>query len=42
MDTLALGYTLPAIGRVADLHRLEYVRAGRTMQKEGVSKLKCH
>ena len=30
MDTLALGYTLPAIGRVTDLHRLENVRAGRT------------
>ena len=29
MDTLALGYTLPAIGRVTDLHRLENVRAGR-------------
>jgi hypothetical protein len=25
-----LGYTLPAIGRVTDLHRLENVRAGRT------------
>ena len=31
MDTLALGYTLPAIGRVTDLHRLENVRAGRTI-----------
>ena len=30
VDTLAFGYTLPAIGRVTDLHRLEYVRAGRT------------
>ena len=30
MDTLALGYTLPAIGRVTDLHRLENVRAGQT------------
>ena len=30
MDTLAIGYTLPAIGRVADLHRVENVRAGRT------------
>ena len=33
MDTLALGYTLPAIGRVTDLHRLENVRAGRTQKK---------
>ena len=24
------GYTLPAIGRVTDLHRLENVHAGRT------------
>ena len=32
MDTLALGYTLPAIGRVTDLHRLENVRAGRTIK----------
>ena len=30
MDTLALGCTLPAIGRVTDLHRLENARAGRT------------
>ena len=28
MDALALGYTLPAIGRVTDLHRLDYVHAG--------------
>ena len=35
MDTLALGYTLPAIGRVTDSHRLENVRAGRTTQKSG-------
>ena len=33
MDTLALGYTLPAIGRVTDLHRLENVRAGRTEKR---------
>ena len=33
LDTLALGYTLPAIGRVTDLHRLENVRAGRTRGK---------
>ena len=32
MDTLALGYTLPAIGRVTDLHRLENVHAGRTQK----------
>ena len=34
MDTLALGYTLPAIGRVTDLHRLENVRAGRTENRQ--------
>ena len=34
MDTLALGYTLPAIGRVTDLHRLENVRAGRTIKEQ--------
>ena len=28
MDTLALGYTLPDIGRVTDLYRLENVCAG--------------
>ena len=32
MDTLALGCTLPAIGRVTDLHRLENARAGRTQK----------
>lgn len=36
MDTLALGYTLPAIGRVTDLHRLENVRAGRTTKTPGL------
>jgi len=25
---LTLGYTLPAIGRIIDLHRLDYVHAG--------------
>ena len=34
MDTLALGYTLPAIGRVTDLHRLENIHAGRTKQPD--------
>ena len=37
MDTLALGYTLPAIGRVTDLHRLENVHAGRTQKEPVVS-----
>ena len=42
MDTLALGYTFPAIGRVTDLHRLEYVRAGRTIKnRSGYSVLTC-
>ena len=30
MDTLALGYSLPATGRLRDFHPLEYAPAGRT------------
>ena len=30
MDTLALGYSLPATGRLRDFHPLEHAPAGRT------------
>lgn len=30
MDTLALGYSLPATGRLRDFHPLEYAPAGRS------------
>ena len=33
MDTLALGYSLPATGRLRDFHPLEYAPAGRTTKK---------
>ena len=33
MGTLALGYILPATGRIRDLHPLERAPAGRTMKK---------
>ena len=32
MDTLALGYSLPATGRLRDFHPLEYAPAGRTTE----------
>ena len=32
-DTLALGYILPAVGRIGDFHPLKHAPAGRTMQK---------
>ena len=33
MDTLALGYSLPATGRLRDFHPLEHAPAGRTTKK---------
>ena len=33
MDTLALGYSLPATGRLRDFHPLEHAPAGRTTYK---------
>ena len=33
MDTLALGYILPATGRIRDFHPLERAPAGRTIKK---------
>ena len=41
MNTLALGYTLPAIGRVTDLHRLENVRVERAPKQRGCLKKKA-
>ena len=32
MDTLALGYILPATGRIRDFHPLERAPAGRTIK----------
>ena len=32
-DTLALGYILPAVGRIGDFHPLEHAPAGRTDKK---------
>ena len=32
-DTLALGYILPAVGRIRDFHPLKHAPAGRTTQK---------
>ena len=34
MDTLALGYSLPATGRLRDFHPLEHAPAGRTTKKK--------
>ena len=34
-DTLALGYILPAVGRIGDFHPLKHAPAGRTMKKRG-------
>ena len=34
MDTLALGYSLPATGRLRDFHPLEYAPAGRTTKQD--------
>lgn len=33
-DTLALGYILPAVGRIRDFHPLKHAPAGRTMKKD--------
>ena len=33
-DTLALGYILPAVGRIRDFHPLKHAPAGRTMKME--------
>ena len=32
-DTLALGYILPAVGRIGDFHPLKHAPAGRTKEK---------
>jgi len=32
-DTLALGYILPAVGRIGDFHPLKHAPAGRTNEK---------
>ena len=32
-DTLALGYILPAVGRIRDFHPLKHAPAGRTIEK---------
>lgn len=32
-DTLALGYILPAVGRIGDFHPLKHAPAGRTRKK---------
>ena len=32
-DTLALGYILPAVGRIRDFHPLKHAPAGRTLKK---------
>ena len=37
VDTLAFGYTLPAIGRVRDFHPSETCAAGRTKRKPALS-----
>lgn len=34
-DTLALGYILPAVGRIRDFHPLKHAPAGRTVMKHG-------
>lgn len=39
-DTLALGYILPAVGRIRDFHPLKHAPAGRT-NKHG-SQFGCH
>ena len=33
-DTLALGYILPAVGRIGDFHPLKHAPAGRTEKTE--------
>lgn len=34
-DTLALGYILPAVGRIRDFHPLKHAPAGRTRRRTG-------
>ena len=34
-DTLALGYILPAVGRIGDFHPLKHAPAGRTTKETG-------
>ena len=36
-DTLALGYILPAVGRIRDFHPLKHAPAGRTRSRNGRS-----
>ncbi len=35
-DTLALGYILPAVGRIRDFHPLKHAPAGRTTKNRGL------
>ena len=42
MDTLALGYSLPATGRLRDFHPLEYAPAGRTTKKNDADHMTRH
>jgi len=37
-DTLALGYILPAVGRIWVFHPLKHAPAGRTIKKHRISK----
>lgn len=36
-DTLALGYILPAVGRIGDFHPLKHAPAGRTKSNDSIS-----
>ena len=38
-DTLALGYILPAVGRIRDFHPLKHAPAGRTSKRREASNL---
>ena len=40
-DTLALGYILPAVGRIGDFHPLKHAPAGRTKKGAG-QQLSCY
>ena len=39
-DTLALGYILPAVGRIRDFHPLKHAPAGRTKKSEPEQKIR--
>ena len=38
-DTLALGYILPAVGRIRDFHPLKHAPAGRTENQDLISEI---